>query len=109
MEGMENQIIRRRLAAKEKKISEVVKEDIRVRIFGTVIEKADSLLIDDGSGRLEVLFDEAPAAEVGEKVRVIARILPLADGFEARGEVLQKMEGFDFDAYKKAREILNSI
>lgn len=100
---------KRRLAAKEKAIADITKDDIRVRLFGTVIEKADScLVIDDGSGKIEITCNAQPES-IGKKVRVIARILPLADGFEARAELIQNMDGFDFDLYKKVREIANSI
>ena len=98
--------IKKRIPAKEKSISEIHPQDIRVRIIGTVIDKKeDSLIVDDGTGTLEVFFDEIPEVEIGERVRLIIRILPLIDGFEARGEILQKMKDFDIELYKKAREI----
>jgi len=99
-----------RIPAKGRKISEISQDDIRVRIFGTVINKTESsLIIDDGSEKVEIIFDSLPEIEVGEKVRIIARVLPLANGFEVRGEVVQNMKGFDVEMYKKAREIIKSI
>lgn len=98
--------VKRRMSAKEKTIAEISSNDIRVKIFGAVIEKTESsLTVDDGSGKIEIFFDALPEIETGEKTRIIARILPLTEGFEARGEVLQDMEGFDFDLYRKAKEI----
>lgn len=107
MEGLQ---IKKRLPAIEKSISDVQQSDIRVRLLGTVIDLGDSsLILDDGSGRIEVLFDVAPHVSVGERVRVVARILPLIDGFECRAEAFQKLDGFDIDLYRKAREIVKRV
>lgn len=102
--------IKRRMVAKEKLIKDIDSQDIRVRILGTVIDKNnDSIIIDDGSGKLEISFDEMPDVKTGQLVRIIARILPLAKGFEARGEVFQDLEGFDIKLYKKAKETIEKI
>lgn len=102
---------RKRMPAIEKTIADISGDkDVRVRILGTVIEAADqSLLIDDGTGKAEVSW-EAPEATAGlqrgQLVRVVARVLPLIDGYALHGEVIQRLEGFDLQLYKKARQLV---
>lgn len=103
---------RRRLPAKEKSISDIqADKDVRVRIMGTIIGLNDnSLVIDDGSSHLEILFDKPEllsGLKEGQFVRVIARILPLIDGYECRGEAVQDLTGMDINLYKQAKEILS--
>lgn len=103
--------IRRRVPAIERKISDIQPEmDVRVRLTGTVIDTSPgSLLLDDGTGKIEILFDEPFHAIEGNMVKIIARILPLIDGFECRGECLQHLNGFDLKLYKKAKEVIKNI
>lgn len=100
---------KKRLPAKEKLISEILANDIRVRILGTVIDKTEnSIIMDDGSGRLEILTDEQNA-EAGKLVKVVTRVLPFAGGFEARVECIQKMDGLDVELYRRAKEIAKTV
>lgn len=106
---MPNQI-KRRATAVEKNIAQIQPDkDIRVRLIGTVIDvKENSLVIDDGSGKVEILFDQPEliaGITPGQLVRVITRILPLIDGYECRAECVQNLENFDIDLYKRAEEI----
>ena len=99
-----------RIAAKERKISEIDSEkDIRVRIMGTVIAKSDdSITIDDGKDRMEIFFDDKDMIgrhSVGSLMRIIARVIPSIDGFELKGECIQDLKGLDIKAYKEIREI----
>lgn len=93
----------RRLPAIPKKISDIdIENDIRVRIIGKVIDVMPNLIvIDDGSGTAEVLCFETENIDVNDIVRVFARILPLENGFELRGEVIQKMNNLNIPLYKK--------
>ncbi|MFQ6010101.1 MAG: hypothetical protein ACE5J7_03220 [Candidatus Aenigmatarchaeota archaeon] len=101
---------KRRLPAIERPISEISSDkDVRVRILGTVLEMTDSsLLMDDGTGKVEVMFD-VPEAMAGvmksQLIRVVARVLPLIDGYVLKGECVQMLEGFDVNLYKRARQI----
>jgi len=102
--------IRKRLPAIEKNIADIESaRDIRVRIVGTIIDLSnDTLLVDDGSGKVEISFDDEQMIAglgSGQLVRVVARVLPLIDGFALRGEVVQRFEDFDLNLYKRAREI----
>jgi hypothetical protein len=103
----QERLVRRRLPAIEKKIIEIQPEvDVRIRLMGTVIDTSpNSVVVDDGSGKAEVYFEEEPHIREGQFIRVITRVLPLIDGFECRGECIQLLDGFNIDLYKKAKEI----
>ncbi|MBU3957603.1 MAG: replication protein RepA [Nanoarchaeota archaeon] len=108
-DNRQNTALKKRLPAKEKLVSEILQNDIRVRILGTVIDKGEgAIVLDDGSGRLEVVT-EGQAPEMGKMVRAVARILPLTGGFEARAECVQDMAGFDVELYRRAREIAKNV
>lgn len=101
--------IRKRIPGIEKKISEIKPEsDVRVRILGTVIGlNNNSIVIDDGTGKIEINFDEQPSyINQGQLVRVITRVLPLVDGFDCRGECIQVLDNFDVKLYRTAKEII---
>lgn len=100
--------MRRRLPGIEKTIDSIEPEnDVRVRLTGTVIDiSGNALVIDDGTGKTEIIFEDQPNTNTGQMVRVVTRILPLIDGFQCRGEALQNMQGFDTDLYKRVKEIV---
>ena len=104
----DERLMRRRLPALEKKIADIQPEsDVRVRLIGTIIDSSlNSVVLDDGSGKIEIYFEDQPNVRNGQLVRVITRILPLIDGFECKGEVLQNLDGFNLDLYKKVKEIV---
>jgi hypothetical protein len=79
-------------------------KDIRVRLLGKIIDSSNgTIVIDDGSGNAEVIIEENMSASTGDLVRVFCRVLPLETGYELRAEILQPMNGFDMDLYKKIR------
>ncbi len=107
---MQEGLPKRKLPAVEKSIVEIDPEkDVRVRILGTVIAADESaIIVDDGTGKTEVVFENPDLmgpAGIGKKVRVIARVLPLLEGFECRGEAVQDLEGFNLELWRKAREL----
>ena len=85
-----------------RKINEINPEkDIRVRIIGNVIDATESsLVIDDGHSKAEVIADNI-TCKVGDIVRVFSRVLPLEEGFELRGEIIQPINDIDLELYKK--------
>ncbi|RLJ09881.1 MAG: replication protein RepA [Candidatus Aenigmatarchaeota archaeon] len=104
--GEEETTFRRRLPCVERKISEIRPEDMRVRITGTVIDKSeDKLVIDDGSGRITVIFDSPVDVKPNQFVRVFGRVIPLENGFELMGEIVQDMSRLDPELYKKVQDI----
>ena len=104
----DEKLIKRRLPAIEKKISEVQSDsDVRVRLMGTVIDSGpNSVVLDDGTGKIEVYFEDQPKVQQGQFIRVVTRILPMIDGFECRGEVMQNLENFNLELYKKAKGLV---
>src|SRR3989344_4696478 len=94
--------IYKRQPAVFRKISEINPEkDIRVRIIGNVIDANESsLVIDDGNSKAEVIADNINCKTV-DVVRVFARVLPLEEGFELRGEIIQILNDLNLDLYKK--------
>lgn len=107
----DERLIRRRLPAIERKVTEIHPEmDVRVRLTGTVIDSTtNSFVLDDGSGKVEIFFDEDPNVRQGQMVKTIVRVLPLIDGFECRGEAVQSLDGFDIDLYNKAKEVIKNV
>jgi hypothetical protein len=91
----------RRLPAAEKKIIDINPEkDVRIRIFGKVLDKADgTIIVDDGTSSATIVTDAA--CSIDDTVRVFARVLPLEDGYELRGEIVQIMNNLDMELYKK--------
>lgn len=107
--ALESFQVKRRLPAVEKSISEINQQDIRVKLLGMIIDRTESsIILDDGSGKIEIFFDNVPEIK-GNLIRVIARVFPLIDGLECRGEVVQNLEGFDISLYKRAKEIIKGI
>ena len=105
---MPEEKIRRRLPSTEKMVIDIRPEtDVRVKLIGTVIDSSEnSLILDDGTGKIEITFDEPVFINNNQLVKVIARIIPLIDGFECKGEVLQTLDKFDLALYRKARDII---
>jgi len=91
----------KRLAAVPRKALDINPEkDVRVRIFGRVIDKQDgSIIVDDGSSPTPIVTDGQ--CEINDVVRVFARVLPLEDGYELRGEIVQVLNELDMELYKK--------
>lgn len=99
---MADKFMYKRVAAAAKRISEIEPEkDIRIQILGRVIDKTDgTLVVDDGSARAEIVVDQTDA-DINDVVRIFARVLPLEEGYELRGEIVQDMSQLHMDLYKK--------
>ncbi|MBI2579030.1 MAG: replication protein RepA [Candidatus Aenigmarchaeota archaeon] len=93
----------RRAPAMPRRITEINPEkDIRVRIFGRVLDKSDgTLIVDDGSSSAEIVVDNSETVRAGDVVRIFARVLPLETGYELRGEVIQIMNDMDTALLRK--------
>ncbi len=101
----------------EKKISEIKDSDIRIRVIGTVLEVQDqSIILDDGTGKLKATFEMPINTSPQKLVRIIGRVMPAEGnlpisgdiaqhGIEIRGEVLQNMDKLDLDVFKKLQSI----
>lgn len=94
----------RRLPSKDKNIKDISPEnDIRIRILGQVIGKDNTLTVDDGTAKAEIIAEQEQMdkVNVGDTVRIFARVMPLEDGYELQGEIVQKMNDLNIDLYNK--------
>jgi len=105
-ETLEGFVSPRRMPAYEKRIAEITKGDVRVRLLGTVIDASDNVVVlDDGTGKINVVFNEPVAVEANKTVRIFGRVMPAEEGFEIEGEILQDVSGIDVGLYRKAVEL----
>jgi hypothetical protein len=105
-EGRDGADFRRRLPSVFRRVAEIRPEDMRISVIGTVIDKADDgIVLDDGSGRLDITMVEPFEAEVKGLVRVFGRVIPTEEGFHLQGEIVQDMSGLDLELLKKAESI----
>ncbi len=109
-ENLDGFVSPRRMPAYEKRIAEITKSDVRVRLLGTVIDINDNVVVlDDGTGKINVVFNEPVEAGTNSIVRVFGRVMPAEDGFEIDGEILQDMKGVDVALYRKAADLERSL
>ena len=105
----ENQDFQKRMPSIDRKISEIKAEDIRVAVIGTVIDNQENrVIVDDGSGKLNVSFEENVDTDSGKIVRVLGRVIPMDSGVELQGDFLQDMTGLDMSLKKKVDEVLDT-
>ena len=91
-----------RVPAKERKISEIGPEDTRVSVVGTVVDsKGSTLAIDDGTGKINAYFENAPEVKPGQFVRIFGKPIALEDGMELQGEICHDFSQADIDAWRK--------
>ena len=99
-------VFRRRLPSVFRKVSDIRNEDMRVSVIGTVIDKAeDGLVLDDGTGKIDVTFIEPPGSDFKSLVRVFGRVIPMESGFQLQGELVQDMGGLDMELLKKVEQL----
>ncbi|MFB6291968.1 MAG: replication protein RepA [Candidatus Nanohaloarchaea archaeon] len=102
----------RRAPAVPKDIEEIdPKDDIRVRVIGTIIDvEEDSVAVDDGTGTVEVFLeeDDLEAVEENQRIRVLGRVLPTPESFEIQGEIVQDFEDVDPELYDRVKKVVNT-
>jgi len=100
----------RRFPAIERKIAEIKPNDVRISILGTLIDKDENLIvIDDGSGKIKVVFDKPIDFTINQRVRVFGRVIPLEDGFEIQGEIIQDMSKLDINLYNEVKNLEEGV
>lgn len=100
----------RRLPAVERSVSGIKPEDMRVSLLGTVVDKQDnSIVLDDGTGKVNVNFEGDVNVGASQLVRVMGRVIPIENGFEIQGEVAQDMSGLDLGLHKRVKEIWDKL
>jgi uncharacterized protein YdeI (BOF family) len=102
--------VKRRIPSVERRITDIMAEDMRVSLIGTIIDKQeDSIILDDGTGKITIGFGNPVEIETDQIVRVFGRVIPLEQGFELQGEILQDMRGISMDLLKRLRETSGSL
>ncbi|UCD07338.1 MAG: replication protein RepA [Candidatus Aenigmatarchaeota archaeon] len=102
----ENDRVRRRMPSLERKVSELQPGDMRVSLIGTVIDKQKArIVLDDGSGKVNVNFEFSPEVSLNQFVRIFGRVIQAENELEIEGEIVQDMEGLDKDLYKKVNSL----
>lgn len=97
---------RRRLPSLPRRVSELRASDMRVSVIGTVLDRAeDGLVLDDGTGKIDVTLEGPPGTEQGSLIRVLGRVVPLESGFQLQGEIVQDMKGLDMELLNRVREL----
>jgi hypothetical protein len=102
----EGQDMRRRLPSVFRRVSEIKPDDVRVSLIGTVIDKADDgLVLDDGTGKVDITMTEPAQVEARDLVRVFGRVVPMEGGVQVQGEFVQGMKGLDLELLKKVEQL----
>ncbi len=96
----------RRAPALERFISEIRKEDIRVRVFGTVKDAKGGLFtLEDNTGKILVDSKDSQAKK-GQKLIVFGRPVDNAGKLELHAEIVKDASGMDENLYKKAHLLI---
>lgn len=96
----------------KKKISDINPEvDLRVKVLGFIVDKkGDTIVIDDGSGKIKAFVDTPTIMEridINRLVRIFGSVLPTEDGFEVKADIVQDLSDLDINLYKKVDELYN--
>ncbi len=95
----------------KRKVSDINPElDSRVKVLGFVVDKKDdTIVIDDGSGKIRAFVDTPVIERIGinQLVRVFGSVLPIENGFEIKADIVQDLSGLDINLYKKVDELYN--
>jgi hypothetical protein len=106
-ESQESDRSMRRMPSVEKRVSELKNGDMRVSLIGTVIDKQENrIVLDDGTGKVNINFEVAPPVSINQFVRVFGRVIQAGDDIEIDGEIIQDMEKLDKDLYKKVNSLM---
>jgi len=103
----------RRVPAKQRRISDVSVDDERVRVVGVVVDKREAeLTLDDGTGRLTVIFEDpaiSAGLEVGSKARVFGTPLSVAGTNELHADIAQRVDKLDLSLYSQVRQEMEKL
>jgi len=84
-----------------------------VKILGFVVDKKENtLMVDDGSGKVRVFVDETSLLDninINQLIRVFGSTLPTEDGFEIKVDAIQDLSNLNINLYKKVEELYNKV
>jgi hypothetical protein len=98
----------------KRKISEINPDvDLKVKVLGFVVDKKDdTILLDDGNGKVKIFIDMPKMMEtidLNKLIRVFGSTLPIDDGFEIKADIVQDLSDLNIDLYKKVEELYNKM
>ncbi|NCN38855.1 MAG: hypothetical protein COY38_04755 [Candidatus Aenigmarchaeota archaeon CG_4_10_14_0_8_um_filter_37_24] len=98
----------------KRKISDInPANDFKVKVMGIVVDKKDdTLVIDDGSAKLQVFADLPNIIDtisLNQLVRVFGSVMPVDNGFELKADILQDLSDLNVNLYKKVDELYNKM
>lgn len=100
------------ICAIERKISEIdAQSDVKVRVLGTIVSKAEnSFILDDGSGVVQVITNPKLENNLSEsnRVRVLGKISPNGEKFDIIAEIIQDMSGLNTKVYEHVQKLWKS-
>ncbi len=87
--------------------------DLKVKILGFVVDKKDdTIIIDDGGGKVKIYEDVPGMMEginVNQLIRVFGSTVPTEDGCEIKADAIQDLSNLNIDLYKKVEELYNKM
>lgn len=87
--------------------------DLKVKVLGFVVDKKDdTIVLDDGRGKVKVYIDIPGMMEgikINQLIRVFGSTLPTEDGFEIKADTIQDLSNLNIDLYKKVEELYNKM
>ena len=98
----------------KRKIEEINPEnDFKVKVMGFIVDKKDdTLVIDDGSAKLQVFVDLPniiDSINPNQLIRVFGSVMPTDEGFELKADIVQDLTGLNVNLYKKVDELYNKM
>jgi len=88
---------------KPRKISELSQKDSKVALVGNITQRKDSsFVLDDGTARIEVFFDNDSINVLDIKT---VRVFCSVSDERLTADVVQKLDGMDIELFKKAEDL----
>ncbi|MBD3155106.1 MAG: hypothetical protein GF368_00435 [Candidatus Aenigmarchaeota archaeon] len=97
-----------------RKIEEINPEnDFKVKVMGFLVDKKDeTMIIDDGSGKIQVFVDLPNITEsvnLNQLVKVFGTIMPTDEGFEIKAGIVQDLSDLNVKLYKKVNKLYEKM
>ncbi len=87
---------------KPRKISQIMNTDSKIAVIGKVVQvDQNSFVLNDDTGKAEIFSEEAV-----EQNKVVRAFCTIAEG-KLKAEIVQKLENFDLNLFKKIEELYN--
>ncbi len=100
-----------RKPAVERRIHDIKKEDVRVKVVGVIVskdEKSSSIILNDENHSISIILpsdDLYEKAKIGALIRVFGTVIPYDKEVELKAEIIQDMSRLDKDLYIRTYNI----